>query len=120
MLPLTVGIRDSVVHVVSTLGSAVISARAGLGSIIATALPVATLLTRQRVCICVGAFVCVWVLQREETRLRALCFGSALRLSPVSSALLLQGFSRVGVRQGYGGSRLAEPASRVSMLSAAY
>jgi hypothetical protein len=78
MLPLTVGIRDSVVHVVSTLGSAVISARAGLGSIIATALPVATLLTRQRVCICVGAFVCVWVLQREETRLRALCFGSAL------------------------------------------
>jgi hypothetical protein len=33
VLPLTVGIRDSVVQLVSTLGSAVISARAELGSI---------------------------------------------------------------------------------------
>ena len=48
--PLTVGIRDGVVQLVSTLGSVVISARAALGSIIASALPVATLLTRQRVC----------------------------------------------------------------------
>jgi hypothetical protein len=49
VLPLTVGIRDSAVQLVSTLGSAVIPARAELGSIIASALPVATLLTRQRV-----------------------------------------------------------------------
>jgi hypothetical protein len=48
-LPLTVGIRDSALQLVSTLGSAVISARAELGSIIVSALPVATVLTRQRV-----------------------------------------------------------------------
>jgi hypothetical protein len=74
VLPLTVGIRDGAVHLVSTLGSAVIPARAELGSIITSALPVATLLTRQRVYVCVGAFVCVWVSQREGTRLRAPCF----------------------------------------------
>ena len=51
VLPLTVGIRDGVVQLVSTLGSAVISARAELGSIIASALPVAALLTHQRVCV---------------------------------------------------------------------
>ena len=60
MLPLTVGIRDGVVHLVSTLGSAVISTRAELGSIIASALPVATVSTRHRVCVCDGACVCVW------------------------------------------------------------
>jgi hypothetical protein len=38
--------------------------------------------------------VCVWVLQCEETCLHALRFVSALRLSPVSLALLLQGFPR--------------------------
>jgi hypothetical protein len=36
-----------------------------LGSIITSALPVATMLICQRACICVG--VCVWVLQCEET-----------------------------------------------------
>jgi hypothetical protein len=46
VLPFTVGIRDGVVHLVSTLCSAVISARAELGSIKASALPVATVLTR--------------------------------------------------------------------------
>jgi hypothetical protein len=63
-----------------------------LGSIITSALPVATVLICQRACICVG--VCVWVLQCEETCLHALRFVSALRLSPVSLALLLQGFPR--------------------------
>jgi hypothetical protein len=47
VLPLTVAIRDSAVHLVSILGSAVISARAELGSIITSALPVATVLTHQ-------------------------------------------------------------------------
>jgi hypothetical protein len=42
VVPLTVGIRDGVVHLVPTLGSVVISARAELGSIITSALPVAT------------------------------------------------------------------------------
>jgi hypothetical protein len=37
VLPFTVGIRDGVVHLVSTLGSAVISARAELGRIITSA-----------------------------------------------------------------------------------
>jgi hypothetical protein len=74
VLPFSVGIRDGAVQMVSTLGSVIISARAELGSIIASALPVATLLTRQRVCVCVGACVCVWVLQREETYLHALRF----------------------------------------------
>jgi hypothetical protein len=78
VLPLTVGIRDGVVQLVSTLGSVVISARAELGGIITSALPVATVSTHQRACVCVGAFVCVWVSQREETRLRALCFGFGL------------------------------------------
>jgi hypothetical protein len=77
-LPFTVGIRDGVVQLVSTLGSVVISARAELGGIITSALPVATVSTHQRACVCVGAFVCVWVSQREETRLRALCFGFGL------------------------------------------
>ena len=63
-----------------------------LGSIITSVLPVATMLICQRACICVG--VCVWVLQCEETCLHALRFVSALRLSPVSLALLLQGFPR--------------------------
>jgi hypothetical protein len=52
VLPFSVGIRDGVVHLVSTLGSAVISARAELGRITTSALPVATVLTRQRVCFC--------------------------------------------------------------------
>jgi hypothetical protein len=66
-----------------------------LGSIITSALPVATVLISQRACICVGVCVCVWILQCEETRLHALRFVSALRLSPVSLALLLlQGFPR--------------------------
>jgi hypothetical protein len=78
VLPLTGGIRDGVVQLVSTLCSAVISARAELSSIITSPLPVATVLTRQRVCVCVGACVCVWVSQREETYLRALCFGFGL------------------------------------------
>jgi hypothetical protein len=51
VLPLAVGIRDGAVHLASTLGSAVISARAELSSIIASALPVATVLTHQRVCV---------------------------------------------------------------------
>jgi hypothetical protein len=51
VLPLTVGIRDGVVHLVPTLGSAVTSARAGLGYIIVSALPVSTVLTHQRVCV---------------------------------------------------------------------
>jgi hypothetical protein len=63
-----------------------------LGSIITSVLPVATMLICQRACICVG--VCVWVLQCEETCLHALRFVAALRLSPVSLALLLQGFPR--------------------------
>jgi hypothetical protein len=50
VLPFTVGIRDGAVHLVSTLGSAVISARAELGRFIAPALPVYTVLTHQRVC----------------------------------------------------------------------
>ena len=70
----TVGIRDGAVHLASILGSIVISARAELGSIITSALPAATVLTYQRVCVCVGACVCVWVLQREETHLHALRF----------------------------------------------
>jgi hypothetical protein len=41
VLPLTGGIRDGVVQLVSTLGSAVISARAELSNIITSALPVA-------------------------------------------------------------------------------
>jgi hypothetical protein len=74
--PLTVGIRDGAVQLVSTLSSAVISARAELGSVIVSASPVATVLTRQRVCVCVGARVCacMCVLQREETHLRLLRF----------------------------------------------
>jgi hypothetical protein len=48
VLPSTVGIRDGAVQLASTFGSAVISARAELGSIIASALPVATLLTNPR------------------------------------------------------------------------
>jgi hypothetical protein len=60
--PFTVGIRDGAVQLVSTLGSAVISARAELGSIIVSALPVATVLTHQRVCAFVMVrCVCVWV-----------------------------------------------------------
>jgi hypothetical protein len=59
VLPFTVGIRDGAVQLVSTLGSVVISARAELGSIITSALPVATVLTRQRVSACVGVCVCV-------------------------------------------------------------
>ena len=55
VLPSTVGIRDGVVHLVSILfGSVITSARAGLASIVVSALPVATLLTRQRVCVWVG------------------------------------------------------------------
>jgi hypothetical protein len=42
VLPFTVDIRDGAVHLVSTLGSAVVSARAELGSVFASALPVAT------------------------------------------------------------------------------
>ena len=58
VLPFTVGIRDGAVQLVSTLGSAVISARAELGSssITTSALPVTTMLT----CQCV-AFVSVRV-----------------------------------------------------------
>jgi hypothetical protein len=52
VLPLTVGIRDGVVQLVSSLGSAVLSARAELGCIITSALPVATVLTRQRARTC--------------------------------------------------------------------
>jgi hypothetical protein len=40
VLPFTIGIRDGVVHLVSTLGSVVTSARARLGSILVSALPV--------------------------------------------------------------------------------
>jgi hypothetical protein len=39
VLPLTVGIRDGVVQLVSPLGSAVTSARAELGSIIIASVP---------------------------------------------------------------------------------
>jgi hypothetical protein len=92
VLPLSDVTRDSVVHLVSVLGSVVISARAELGSIIASALPVATMLICQRACICVGACVCVLVLQREETHSTRCVLVLALRLSPVSLALLLQGF----------------------------
>jgi hypothetical protein len=42
------------------------SARARLGGVIVPALRVATVLTRQRVCVCAGACVCVWVLQHQE------------------------------------------------------
>ena len=49
VLALTVGIRGGAVQLVSTLGGAVISARAELGSIIMSALHVATVLTHQRV-----------------------------------------------------------------------
>jgi hypothetical protein len=42
VLHFTAGIRDGAVQLVSTLGSAVTSARAELGSIITSALPVAT------------------------------------------------------------------------------
>ena len=56
VLPLTVGIRDGLVQFESTLGSVFTTARAGLGSIIVSALPVATVLTCQRVCVCVGAW----------------------------------------------------------------
>ncbi len=44
VLPFTVGIRDGAVQLVSTLGSAVISARAELGGIFTSALPVATVI----------------------------------------------------------------------------
>ena len=64
MLPLTVGIRDSVVQLVSTLGGVVSSARAGLGCIIVSAQPVYTVLTHRRVCIWSGARV--GVLQQES------------------------------------------------------
>jgi hypothetical protein len=49
VLPITVGIREGVVQLVSTLGSA--GRPAELGSIITSALPVAAVLTRQRVCV---------------------------------------------------------------------
>jgi hypothetical protein len=49
VLPSTVGIRDGAVKLVSTLNSVITSARAGLGSIMTSALPVFFLLTRQRV-----------------------------------------------------------------------
>jgi hypothetical protein len=92
VLPLAVGIRDGAVQLVSTLGSVVISARAELGSVIASALPVATVLTRQRVCACVGA--CAF--HSVRTLISARCVVvSALRFSPLSSALLLQGFPRI-------------------------
>jgi hypothetical protein len=45
VLPITVGIKDGVVHLVFTLSSVVRSARAELGSIITSGLPVATVLT---------------------------------------------------------------------------
>jgi hypothetical protein len=45
VLPLTVGVRDGAVQLVSTLGSVVISARAELGSIMTSALPVSAVLT---------------------------------------------------------------------------
>jgi hypothetical protein len=93
VLPFTVSIRDSAVQLVSTLGSVVISARAELGSIITSALPVATVLIFQRVCVCVGACVCACgfcsVRRLIYTRFVLVL---ALRLSPVSLALLLQGF----------------------------
>jgi hypothetical protein len=63
-----------------------------LDSIITSALPVATALSCSTCVQYVG--VCVWELQCEETCLHALRFVSALRLSPVSLALLLQGFPR--------------------------
>jgi hypothetical protein len=54
VLPLTVGIRDSAVQLVSTLGSVVNISMSKLGSIITSALSVATVLicqlTRQGVC----------------------------------------------------------------------
>jgi hypothetical protein len=45
---ITVVMKDSAVHLVSTLGGVVILARAELGSIITSALPVGTVLTRER------------------------------------------------------------------------
>jgi hypothetical protein len=56
VLPFTVGIRDRAVHLVSTFGSAVISALAALRSIITSALwlPVAAVLTHPRVRTCGG------------------------------------------------------------------
>jgi hypothetical protein len=54
----SVGISYSVVHLVSILRGVVSSARAGLGCVIVSALPVSTMLTRQRVCTCGGACVC--------------------------------------------------------------
>ena len=95
VLPFTVGIRDGAVQLVSTLGSVVISARAELGSIIASALPVATMLTCQCVCVCVGVRVCACGFCSVRRLVSTRCvLVSALRLSPVSSALLLQGYPR--------------------------
>ena len=73
MLPLTFGIRDGAVHLVLTISSAVISARAELGGIITSALPVATVLTRQRV-FCAGGGGAVGPAggrQRDAARARA-------------------------------------------------
>jgi hypothetical protein len=77
VLPFTVGIRDSAVQLVSTLGSCRHISMSKLGSIITSALPVATVLILSTcVHLCVG--VRVWVLQCEETRLHALRFGFGL------------------------------------------
>jgi hypothetical protein len=82
VLPIIVGIREQCSVVGVRLGQCRLISMSKLGSIITSALLVATMLICQRACICVG--VCVWVLQCEETCLHALRFVSALRLSPVS------------------------------------
>jgi hypothetical protein len=82
VLPIIAGIRQcSAVGV--RLGQCRHISMSKLGSIITSALPVATMLICQRACICVG--VCVWVLQCEETCLHALRFVSPLPKGVVHS-----------------------------------
>jgi hypothetical protein len=72
VLPFTGGIRDGVVHLVSTLGSAVISARAELVSIIASALPVSTILNSFNFCVFVFVLVRVFGVGAESCLRRVL------------------------------------------------
>ena len=75
VLPVIVGIREQCFSDGVRLGQCRHISMSKLGSIITSALPVATMLMCQRACICVG--VCVRVLQCEEICLHALRFVSA-------------------------------------------
>jgi Asp/Glu/hydantoin racemase len=104
VLPLTVGIRDGAVHLVSTLGSAVISARAELGSIIEASLR--RLMMSGGCCgvTCTASTSCAMALQRTGgayswSALRA-CSVSAAAPSAAAAAPACEA-NTITVRDGY-------------------